>query len=352
MITFEINGTEFINVKKAEASDSIDEFAGSFSFTTHKKIGAAVDDLCIVKVDGEKFITGYIDSAEIDYSEDSHNVTFSGRAKTQDVIDSTIGNKVTITGAVTLKDAIQIVLDDISSTLKIIDNANTDKFEKFDKISGDIGDNAFELISKYCRKRQVLLSSNEDGDIVLSKGKTKDSGLSINSKDETGNIKKANFISSHANRFNRYQVFSQSNTSGFNFTGETSAKKLASNDGIVSDKEIRSSRVMSVVAETSSTDEDCEKRADWMARVNRSRSITYRATVANHNQDGMVWKKGYLVNIDDDFSFNKPVKMLIKKLTFSMGDETTTSLEFAPEDTYENLISEPVKIEKDATFSF
>lgn len=350
MINYFIDGQEVLSIVRSSLSDSIDEFAGSFSFVLHENIGVKPGDLCVVTVDGEKRLTGYIDKGETSYTTDTHEITYTGRSKTADVIDSSISG-LSITQATSLVDAIQEVLNDIGSGLSVIDLAETDKFEDFEKVTGEYGESAFDVISKYCRKRQVLLTSDEEGNIVLTRGVASNSDISI-SNSETGNIISASGIHTLENRYHKYEVGSQEGDKAFNFSGETSAKAISSKFGLIQDDQIRPSRVLRIVAESSSNAEDCEARADWKAKIARSRSIGYKAKVAFHNQDGEVYKKGILIRIDDPFVFDETVSMLVKKVVFTQGDESTTELEFAPEGTYSVIASEPARIEKKDTFLF
>jgi len=303
MMSFIVNNKEYKNVIRAKASDSIDEFSGSFSFTTNQKTGIKAGDSCAVNVDGKLFLTGFIDITEISYGDSSHEITFSGRSKTQDIIDSTISDKVEVKGSITLIDAIKKVLETINSPLEVINDNSIGATTYLDGISGKIGDNAFELISTYCRRNKVLLTSNEDGNIVLTDGLAKNSGIKLVNKSGAGNIKKANFSHSLANRFYEYNVKSQLGSGSLLLGGDKTPKNITDQSGSVFDNTIRKTRIMNVVAEKSSNVDQCKERADWMARMNKSRSMTYNATTAFHSREGKQWRKGELVNIDDDFVF-------------------------------------------------
>ena len=89
-----VNGRRFNSWKSISINRSIANISGSFSFTTSnrfagegEKWGIEEGDPCTVDIADERVLTGYIDDISDGYSVSSHDVTFSGRDKTADLVD-------------------------------------------------------------------------------------------------------------------------------------------------------------------------------------------------------------------------------------------------------------------------
>lgn len=353
MITLQVNGIDYSNFTSAMVSKSLDELSGQFEFyarTDSKQVFPfAAGDECTVNVDDELFLTGFIEILHSSYDDSSHEVTIAGRDRLADLIDSTVGEDVEIKGGLSLKSVIEKIISTLGTDITVEDDVgDLQNFSEDEKISIEIGTSYFDACEQYARKRQVLLTGTPEGNIRITRGGTEESGFSlINSKTlgNTSNIKSASFTQDFSGRFNTYNVRSALNLTTLNFGGETSVENIASSAGDAVDTDIRSTRVLNMLAEKASSKQQSKERAVWQANINRARSLSYSATVFQHSNinNGQVWSLNTLVSVDDDFS-GCHGKLLLSSIRFvtSVEDGNVTDLGFVNKDAYQLEASEPV----------
>ena len=177
-INLEVNGVEYTNFTMATVTLSLDALANEFSFQAVLPAGEQLPlrggDKCSVLVDGELVLTGFIENITGRYTATDHTIFVTGRDRTADLIDSSIDVIDDIRAPATLKEIIEKVVQHIGSDLKVLDDAEPEKFNKSeDIVIPQPGDNAFDFVEGYAQKRQVLLTSNADGDIVITNSKAR-----------------------------------------------------------------------------------------------------------------------------------------------------------------------------------
>ena len=177
----EVNGTPYEHFTSASAEIRLDALSNTFSFTavsTEKTpLPFKGGEPCRVLVDDEAVVTGFIEIVSGSHDAGSHTINIQGRDKTGDLLDSNIGSLSDLKETITLKAIIEKVVANIGTTLTVIDEANPDPFNPAEDIQApEPGDNAFQFLEALARKRQVLLTSNGDGNIVISQSPGIDSG--------------------------------------------------------------------------------------------------------------------------------------------------------------------------------
>ena len=92
MITIETAGQEYRGFTEISVVNSLDTLSGQFSFLATTKnddiLPIKRDETCIIRVEGETVMTGFVEKINVKYSGDSHRLIIEGRDKTADVIDS------------------------------------------------------------------------------------------------------------------------------------------------------------------------------------------------------------------------------------------------------------------------
>jgi prophage tail gpP-like protein len=344
-VNLEINGTPYTNFISARCELRLDSLSSSFSFQAdagESVFPFRVGDACRVIADGFVILTGYVEIIEHQYSATSHTVTVSGRDKTADLLDSTVNPIDDLRGEqLELKAVIQAVLDDIGANLSVIDNALPAPFTAAETVaSPEAGDRAFSFIEKYSRKRQVLLTSDEQGNVQIDKnrGLTADGVVQHVVGRDDNNVISADFSIDSTGRYNLYKMVSQLNYTALNNAGETETATAVNQSGLVTDPEIRPGRQLVFLAETAGGSEDDQKRADWERNIRRARGLLYNATVKGYrvgNDSGDVWRVNRLYKIDDSY-LGAAVDMLLNAATFSynLDEGKTTSLQFVDKDSY------------------
>lgn len=310
MLTLEINGYPYTNFNDVRVTKSIRELSGSFTFTANNDpknnelFEIYTGDACRVLVDDKPIITGYIDIIEVEYSIDKHNIIIQGRDKTSDIIDSTVDGSLSFTENISLKAVIELILSKSNIDIDVIDNVGTlEDFSSSEVISSTVGDTVFDIINAYAKKRQVLLTSNEDGNIVITRGEGIETNATLNlTKNSNGfnNIKSGRVVRDSTKQFYNYTYKSQNNPTGLDFGDSAGANNATNESGYTINTAIRNSRSCIKVSEVPSTSDKCKQRAEWQNDYDTALSLIYEVTVQGHsNNANSIWKPRQYVEVND-----------------------------------------------------
>lgn len=353
MIEIEVNSQPYTNFISASAEIRLDALTNTFIFVAsadkNESLPFTGNEPCRILVDGEPQITGFIEIVEINYSSQSHTITIQGRGKTAGLIDSTLDSLSDIRPPIGLRGIIQKVIDQIGLDIKIIEETSTELFNESEDLAGpEPGENAFEFIEKFSRKRQVLLTENGDGNLVITQSSNERFGINLTNiiGNPDNNILSANFSYDYTGRYNFYKFVSAQNPIPLINAGETDLTSLVDQGGGVRDPASRVGRQLILVAESPYSNAECEKRSRWEANIRKTRSRVYIATVDGFRADNELWRVNRLVNIRDDFC-KVDGSMLINTVTFDYNndDGSLTTLGFVESNSYTLEFSEP-KVDK------
>ncbi len=352
-ITIEVNGDQYENFLSASVNIRLDALTNTFAFTTTSQKKNPLPFLggepCKIFVDGEVVLTGFIEVVTVNYDTESHTIAVMGRDKTGDLLDSTLDKVQDITSTVTLKQLIEKVLTSSKlSNIKVV-QADGLLIEPFnpaeDKMNPEPGKSIFDFIEKYARKRQVLLTSNGDADIVITQSSgvvIPDTIQNIISSDQN-NVLVSSVSYDTTGRFNTYKFVSSLSPIAANIAGVLDLESLVSQSGGTTDPEIRASRQMILIAETSSSDGQNNKRSQWEANIRKARGRVYSAKVKGfRNTSGDLWQINNLVSVVDDFcGINS--QMLINTVSFNvdLNGGNTTTMSLLNKNAYTLSIAEP-----------
>ncbi|MCW8930006.1 MAG: hypothetical protein OQL19_07205 [Gammaproteobacteria bacterium] len=353
-IELQVNGKQYSQFKSAEVTIRIDALSNTFNFQATASKGLPLPfqggDECKIIVDNTTVLTGSIEIVEVDYSSGSHSIALSGRDKTGDLLDSTLDSISDINAPITLKKLIEKIISTLGLDIQVIDTVNPASFNKAEDIaSPEPGQSAFSFIEQYARKRQVLLTSNANGDIVI----TRASGTKINAflqnviGSNSNNIIRGNVSYDTTGRYNKYKFASSLNTTALNFAGFVPIKNVVSQKGIYTDAAIRAGRQLVLVSEDAFSDKQNADRAKWEANIRKARGRVYSVTVEGFtNQINELWDINTAVLVVDDFA-GINAYMLINSVTYSysLDEGSITTLGLVNENAYTLTLSEP-KVEK------
>jgi prophage tail gpP-like protein len=176
-IFIEVNKIRYSGFTDVSITKSLNHFASSFTASLVSKetfIGndriidnpIKIQDEVRVYIDSQLEITGFVEDLKIKCSSDEHMIRISGRDKTGDLIDSSIISKSYKTRD--LKRLIELVLADNGyNDIKVIQQSpNIDNLEDNETVEAENNDTIFSFIDRYAKKVQVLLITNEEGNIV------------------------------------------------------------------------------------------------------------------------------------------------------------------------------------------
>lgn len=340
MIALEVNGVEYANFTSASAEIRLDALSNTFSFgavaTQAAPLPFTGGESCKVLVDGEVVVTGSIEVVKVNYSGDEHTISIQGRDKTGDLLDSNLDAISDIRAPISLKGIIERVILEIGADISVVDEASPELFNAAeDTFAPEPGENAFDFIESIARKRQVLLTSNGDGNIVItaSVGTPSTGAIQKVIGADGNNVTTGSVSYDTTGRFGIYKMSSQMGLISLNNAGDISIGEIVDQSGTAPDEEIQKSRPgrqLVLVAEGSFSSDQDKLRAQWEANIRKARGKVYAATVQGHRtQGGDLWGINTLVPVEDDFA-GISADMLVNTVAFTTdeesGDQTTLSL--------------------------
>lgn len=365
MIVLEVEGIQYGGFTSAQAQLRLDALSNTFSFDATSDRANPLPfrggEACSVFVDGELVLTGNIEIVSAAYESNKHTISFQGRDKTGDLLDSSLGGKgsddatplADITrGNFSLQTLCRRVIAHIGADIVVVDEVNPKLFkEAEDNAAPEPGQGAFEFLEKYSRKRQVLLSSDAQGNLLLtaSRGETIDASI-IHRIDDPGganNVIRADVSYDSTGRFNLYRAISQLNTTPGSLAGTLAAASVASQGGQKAiDDQIRKGRQLILVSEAAVSGTDSKDRATWEANIRKARGRVYSAELSGfRDQEGNLWRLNTLPQVIDQFA-GIEARMLVNIVTFSTaisdGTEKVT-LGFVEKNAYTLELEEPIE---------
>lgn len=348
-IRLQVNGVEYTDFTAATVEIRLDTLSNVFSFSAvsaeDKPLPFTGGEPCRVMVNDQPVLTGFIEVVEGSYNANSHTISVQGRDKTGDLLDSSLDVISDLSSTITFKKIIERIIDDIGADVKVIDNANPDPFKLGTDIqSPEVGDNAFNFIEALARKRQVLLSSNGDGDIVITRASSSDSGAKLQNiaNSDDNNILNASYSYDTTGRFNFYKAASSLNLLAV-APGNVAPSNLVDQSASAQDSNVRQGRKFVFVPENNLPIADCSKRATWEANIRKARGKVYSCVVYGYEfAEGQLWDINHLVTVVDEFA-EINAKMLINSVTFGfdVDNGSTTTLSIIEKNAYTLTLQEP-----------
>ena len=370
-MTLEVSGVQYDNFTSASCEIRLDALSNTFSFEAVAAEGELLPfkggESCRVIINERPVLTGSIEVVDVSYDANEHVINILGRDKTGDLLDSTLSGFEMRGESITLKSIVEKAIDDISGPdikptdkLKVLEEVSTAPFNSAeDIISAEAGQNAFSFSEKYSRKRHVLLTSNGDGDVVITSGSGQTSTGSIQHiiGADDNNVIAGSFTFDTTGRFNVYKSASQLNPFALNSAGETGLDSVVNQSGGASDPDIRIGRQFVLVAEATSSDGQSVDRATWEANIRKARGLIYSVTVHGYSIDSSddksdLWQINTLYQIVDDY-VGKSEPMLCNSVTFTLdvdGGELT-SLGFVEQNAYSLSLEEPTTSKSSSFFA-
>lgn len=355
MITIEVGSVEYEDFLSASVRRSVDTLVGAFQFMASARPGDVypirAGQSCKVFVDGIQQIDGFVESVDVSYSAGAHTITISGRDKSADLVDSTVGPDVDLKGPITLAGICKTTISTMGINMQVIDQTTgLSPFQDNEIASPEIDKTGFEFLETFARQRQVFLTGDGNGNLVITRAgaTTAATGLQNVIGGEQNNIKSSSSSNDVSKRFNLYDVSAQLNPAAFPIEGDISSNDVANQGGRATDGDIRASRRLYFQAEESADGNTAKERAVWESNIRRARSKKYGAVVAGFTQEnGALWQPNQLVPVNDVFA-NISAKMLVWGIEFgfSVDGGSTTTLECVPPDALQLLAEEPVKQKK------
>ena len=287
-------------------------------------------------------LTGYVEEVDVDTDSDAETFTISGSDYVADLVDSTLGAETELKGPITLDALVKYVntLLGRRNGTKVINATGTNfTFQSEEKITASADTTVFAFLEKYARKKQCFLTSDNHGNLLITRQASVVSGVTLkhylNDTKGENNMPRMRFNLNNRERYGVYRVHAQYNPSG---AGKNKKPKQVQHIvGEARDPDMREWRVLDIMAESEHVSvAELQQRAQWEATTRKARAITYEATVLDYAVGGVVLEVNQLINtIDEAYGLNQ--LMLVKDITYYKSDDNdsfTTSLSLTMPDAY------------------
>ncbi len=332
-IELKIAGKIYDGWKSSSVTRSLNCMASSFELTVSDrfigmKSNIPLDEKCQILVDGKKVITGWLDEISPKYSATSHEVTFSGRSLTCDLVDC---SAMIETGQI-LGGSPQEIIERIIEPfgLKLIFNAQVSKTVPDFQIQP--GETVGSIVEKVCKQTGLVFTDNENGDlIVASLGVGPSVGKLIHRLSDTAqnNILSGQIKYSSRDLFKDYYVKSQM-SGGDEIGGED----ITGIEGHATDADVQRYRPIVLTGENAMDGETAQTRAEWEKATRRAKSMPVEVSVVDWCDGvGRLWTPNSFVTIEDDF-LRLSGKLLVSGVKLSAGNGTTSSLQLSPPEAF------------------
>lgn len=398
-ITLQIGDETYVDFKSFSLFRDIEALSGRFTVSVSPPDNMAdfiidiqePNSAIILRIDNEPIITGYIDYVNINYSDTSHEIIFGGRDKTSDFVDSTL-ESTTFNPPIGFVDLLTRLLKIVGyqvvsinkqigfgqpnlNQISIINNVGyIAPFSTAEGIQLRHSESAFGLIQKMAEKRQLILSSDGNGNIVIAEIGDEISQTILQNVRLPGpttginNLKNAEVKTDFTERFNKYTIKSMVNQNNDNPVGTINTAVITNvgvaQSGTAYDGQVRSTRKFTNIGSSAMNSSDCINRAIWQANIALTKGFTYSCEVFGFRQNlidvpnfagyllNPLWKPNQLVYVNDEFA-NIDDEMLIKSVTYKqdLQNGSTSKLDLVNKQSFSLSLFEPLlrkKVDKEA----
>jgi prophage tail gpP-like protein len=292
-ITLEVKGKKFEGWHNVEITASIKEVARSFSLQTFQDLALDIkaQDECKIYINKKLFITGYIEITDLRFDANGTGATFSGRSKTADFIDCS----PEIKGNFKNKNIIEVAKI-LAAPYGISVKSNVD-FKKIPLTAYNQGESCFDYLSRIAEKNALVLTTNEKGDLLITKAAETDSNQKI---DKQSRIISAGSVENWADRFSEYVVKGQSD--------KKSTQTVFKDSGVKRNRK-------KIVTDDTNTD-DTSQYAENIALRTAGQGLSANVTLAGFN---FVYEPNTLIFVSHEY-LRLDQNMLIEGVRYSVDN--------------------------------
>lgn len=341
-----IDGMPHTGWKTASISRSIERGPHSFNLQLSEvwNTGTTITRKAIQRgmtlqayVNDDLLLNGYIYGLEPSYDAQNHTITVRGRSRLGDIVDcSTTGQSFS---GQSLQQICQALCKPFNISVLVDPSARAAAGQVFIKSKRlDVGEPIWEFLEELARIRAVLLTSNVNGDLVITRAGKGYADVAL----ELGkNVNTASGTFSDEALFSEYTVTAQqANEPGGLFGGEDTVLPMATTLGT------GRYRPMAFAADEDMDLAGCKTRAEWQRNVHegRSQSVVYNVSGWRQKPDGRVWIPNELVTVNDPYQGWLNQERLIVESRLMLNDQgRRTELRVMPKGAFD-LVPEVEKL--------
>jgi prophage tail gpP-like protein len=314
-----VDGKRYAGWKSVRVTRSIESLAGSFALEVSDRWDGAkapwpiaVEDPCLVVIDGQLVIAGYVDKRGLSADAESRTLSYSGRDAAAALVDcSALPPRWTFHN-VTLADFASTLAKPFGVRVLVQPGAGIE-LKKRAKIVVQPGDTAYEAIARAAAEEEVLLASDGAGAIVITRAGAQRAAPLV----EGQNILSASVDYDGVGRFHRYVLSTQAAGTDTASGNASRVRGEATDEGVR-----RTERVRLVLPGQGHGGADAaKKRADWEARIRAAKTEAVTVTVQGWMQpDGWLWPLNALTHVQAPRLIGVDGDMLIAQVEHTIGD--------------------------------
>jgi prophage tail gpP-like protein len=295
-----IGGNRYQDLTSCTLRSTIDEVTQTFEASYVQSIESASQRIRIdegtqveVEVDGDLFLTGFVDDSIESHDAHTHRWSISGRARTSDLCDCTAIYKGSrIYGKSILKIA-ELLCKPFGISVTIDRTLVTD-LELSETVANfklDEGETVFEALSQLTRKFGLVIQTTPAGDLLLTRATRLPSGSLIRSG---VNIESATYTGTWRDRFSLYTFKAQMRADD-NWHG-ASANQIKH---VVTDPAVKRYRPIVISPEHHDTVAKIKRRATWERNIRAGKSQQITCVIDGWSGLSGIWKPNTMPRFTD-----------------------------------------------------
>lgn len=350
-ISFVVDGFEFGDIKQVTVNRAIDQIADevyvqladTWAETGSLAVPFVEGDPFVLRVDGELWITGFINSLPISYEGNNHSVGVYGLSKPGHLSTSCHEGPPRTWQDVTLDRIVRDVCTPYGIGVNVYAQ---DLGEPFKRFAAAIGEQAFDVIRRACTKRGLWAVSNEDGDLeIIEAGqdmmRTPIVGQRVPGRPTNviGGSRDATF----SDTYSRIVVVGQA-------SGSTDWRddQMSHGFAVATVPWVKQHRPLVIHESGESGQKKLQRRADWEVRTRTGRSRKLSYTLQGYLAESELpvpapWRPNVRVHVTDGL-LDIDEELLIERVATNFttsGTGTTTELDLVAPQAYELLAPAP-----------
>lgn len=295
-ITLRVDGQIYGGWQKVRITRSLRDIAGDFELSLTRKWDNATEmvikplSACTVHIGNDLVLTGYVDDFIPSYDAREVSWVVSGRSKTSDLVDCSAIYKTGQWANVTL----DRVARDICAPFGIDVVVECDLGDALPRVAIEQGETCFELLDRLAKQRAVLLTTNEQGQLVLTQASETPMGVSLVLGE---NILAARGNFSMRDRASEWIVKGSSYAGGATWDNAATST-IGGQKAVVTDPAVTRYRPRIIIAEDVTTVAGASKRGQWQKQRSIGEGTQTEITVAGWRTQGMKGDHGPLWRIN------------------------------------------------------
>lgn len=296
-VTLTVNNKDYAGWKSVRIEVGLERIARSFELSVTEYWPGSTDgarritpgDLVEIRIGDDLVCTGYVDATPIDYDAQSITIMIAGRSKTADLVDSSAdvsgGQFKNLSAKAIAKKLADpyglLVVSEVATAAALTDHQIQQ------------GETAFESLDRIAKQRQILITDNETGDVVLAAPGS--SGTAYDALVFGENILSASAGFDFTDVYSVYTVKGQKSGADDSF-----AKNTAESIGTAVDSGVKRHRVLVVRQSGQADNATCQNRAAYEQQIRRAKTSEIRYRVVGWRQsNGALWTRNTIVTIND-----------------------------------------------------